>query len=142
VKCRRTSRRHERRDLVAARWDDQAILHRFERAFDDYMDDGIRFRGETGYVRYRASVKARARELLPSVDIRPGLDYALTEVVRCKSGSQAGVREAVEECGTDQLLTFLPHPNARGVPKSLEKNIEPAQLRRLQARLSEDGRQA
>jgi hypothetical protein len=39
---------------------------------------------------------------------------------------------------TDRLLTFLPHPNARGVPKSFAKNLKRSQLRRLQNRLLAD----
>jgi hypothetical protein len=173
---------------VTAQWQNDKIIRRFERAFDDYMDDGVRHRGAKGVVRYWASIKRRAMELLTTGDLEPGVDYALTEVVRCKSRSEKGVSRAVEECvpnylkttldlspavvivalgaharrelaamfnvdaakdlapiniaGTERLLTFLPHPNARGVPKSFAKNLRPQQLRRLQSRLSEDRAQA
>jgi hypothetical protein len=168
---------------VTARWRNDKIIRRFERAFDDFIDDGTRFRGKKGVVRYWASVKRRAMELLPGGDLEPGVDYALTEVVRCKSWSEKGVSRAVEVCvpnylettlelspavvvvalgahaqralsdmfkvdaargvapiniaGSDRLLTFLPHPNARGVPKSFAKNLTPHQLRRLRSRLDE-----
>jgi hypothetical protein len=173
---------------VTARRSDDAIIHRFEWAFDDYMTDGVRHLGEKKAVRYWVSVKRRAEELLPEGDLRPGWDYALTEVVRCKSRSEKGVASAVEQCvplylkrtlelspavvivalgaharralgctfhtdatvgvvaqinvgGTDRLLTFLPHPNARGAPKSFAKNHTPARLRQLQSRLKEQAAQ-
>jgi hypothetical protein len=44
----------------------------------------------------------------------------------------------IDIAGTERLLTFRPHPNARGVPKSFAKNLKRHQLRRLQSRLSED----
>ncbi len=137
------------------------------------MDDGIRHRGAKGHVKYWARINSRSKELLPSGALRPGWDYALTEVVRCKSWDEDAVWSAAEKCvprylrttleqspavvigalgahagvttinvgGTDRLLAFLPHPNARKVPKSFEKNIKPQQLRRLQTRLREDGGQ-
>jgi len=92
---------------VTARWKNDKIIRRFERAFDDYMDDGVRFRGEKGVVRYWASVKQRAIELLPKSDLEPGVDYALTEVVRCKTLSEWGVGSAVQECAPRYLQTTL-----------------------------------
>ena len=44
-----------------------------------------------------AKVRARAAEILGS-DARPGTDYALTEVVRCKSKREVGVAQAINEC--------------------------------------------
>jgi hypothetical protein len=38
-------------------------------------------------------VRQRAIELLQR-DVRPGVDYALTEIVHCKSKSENGVAEA------------------------------------------------
>ena len=168
---------------VTARWKDDEIIRRFERAFDDFMDGGTRIRGEGRAVRYWSSIKRRAIELLPNEDVEPGVDYALTEVVRCKSRGEEGVWSAVQECaprylqttlhlspavvivalgaharreltgmfnvdaatgvtpiniaGTERLLTFLPHPNARKLPKSFAKNLEPHQLRHLQSRLQQ-----
>jgi uracil-DNA glycosylase len=180
---------------ITARWKNDQIIRRFKRAFDDHMDDGVRFRGKKGVVRYWASVKQRAIELLPNSDLEPGVDYALTEVVRCKTPSEWGVASAVQECaprylqttlelspavvfvslgaharralvrmfdvdaarivgraltgweeagvtsinvaGTERLVAFLPHPNARKPPKTFAKNLRPRQLRRLQDRLNE-----
>lgn len=54
-------------------------------------------KGEVGHiVRYWISIRARARELLPNAI--PGEDYAITEVVHCKSRGEEGVAEAADEC--------------------------------------------
>ena len=50
-----------------------------------------------GRVRFWAAVRARASELLGRLAI-PGFDYAITEIVHCKSGSEVGVSEAEEFC--------------------------------------------
>ncbi|MFN2471237.1 MAG: uracil-DNA glycosylase family protein [Gaiellaceae bacterium] len=52
-------------------------------------------------------VRARARELLPGRDVRPGFDYALTEAVRCKSRGEAGVADALETCSSRYLRRTL-----------------------------------
>lgn len=53
--------------------------------------------GEWGpAVRFWSSVRQRAFEVLPGAV--PGLDYAMTEVVHCKSRKEIGVREALFTC--------------------------------------------
>lgn len=52
-------------------------------------------------VRFWSSVRQRAFEVLP--DAVPGVDYALTEVVHCKSRSEIGVREARSTCAERYL---------------------------------------
>ncbi|MGA8574337.1 MAG: uracil-DNA glycosylase family protein [Candidatus Cybelea sp.] len=65
-----------------------------------YIIDGIRKTKADGslgeVVRYWSSIRARARELLP--DAVPGEDYAITEVVHCKSEHEVGVRQAMRTC--------------------------------------------
>jgi hypothetical protein len=39
--------------------------------------------------------------------VAPGLDYALTEVVRCKSRREEGVREARDECARRYMMPTL-----------------------------------
>ena len=51
----------------------------------------------TRKVRFWTSVNARAAELFQR-RVTAGVDYALTEVVRCKSTSEQGVAEAVGTC--------------------------------------------
>ncbi len=76
-----------------------------------YIDDGIRTTSPDGAiikpVRYWASVRARARELIPERAVVPGRDYAMTEVVHCKSKDEKGVLEAVETCVKMHLETVM-----------------------------------
>jgi len=50
-----------------------------------------------GAIRFWSSVKARARELFQG-HVEPGVDYALTEVVHCKSKKEIGVNSAKSHC--------------------------------------------
>lgn len=52
------------------------------------------------HVRFWASCRARAAELLncKNVEIKPGMDFAMTEVVHCKSTGERGVTKAMPEC--------------------------------------------
>lgn len=59
------------------------------------------------WVRYWAAIRKRAGELLGR-PAEPGLDYATSEVVHCKSLKEQGVREALEEC-TGRYLRPLLH---------------------------------
>lgn len=52
-----------------------------------------------GVTRFWSAVQKRAEELLER-RVRPGVDYALTEVVRCKSRKDYGVREAASTCAS------------------------------------------
>ncbi|MGA8475011.1 MAG: uracil-DNA glycosylase family protein [Candidatus Cybelea sp.] len=65
-----------------------------------YVIDGIRTTTATGspdhVVRYWSSIRARARELIPCAV--PGEDYAISEVVHCKSKGEEGVAEAAQTC--------------------------------------------
>jgi hypothetical protein len=159
---------------VTASSDDETLLHLFDDAFDEGpwigIHEGTHLRaadGEVGdYIAYWGSCKARASELLGR-PARPGVDYALTEVVHCGSKHEAGVWPASTECvpryltrvlglspavviavvgsvardvvrrmvpalganshnavpmewaGRRRHVLFLPHPNARGVPKGV-----------------------
>jgi uracil-DNA glycosylase len=65
-----------------------------------YIIDGIKTTNDEGrpghMVRYWCSIRARAREVLPGSI--PGEDYAITEIVHCKSRREIGVPEAADEC--------------------------------------------
>jgi hypothetical protein len=67
-----------------------------------YIIDGIKTtkpNGAPGHiVRYWCSIRARARELIPARPVVPGTDYAITEIVHCKSKGEHGVSEAADEC--------------------------------------------
>jgi len=84
--------------------DDNTIWESHHLAFGGgsraYIIDGIKTtndKGEPGHtVRYWCSIRARAKELMPTAV--PGQDYAITELVHCKSRKEIGVSEAADEC--------------------------------------------
>ncbi len=65
------------------------------------------------WVRYWAFVRSISRRLLETQDIKPGVDYALMEIVRCKSRDEYGVNEALDVCADKYLRRTLELSNAR-----------------------------
>jgi hypothetical protein len=65
-----------------------------------------------GSTQFWAAVRQRAIELLQR-DVRPGIDYALTEIVHCKSHAEIGVEQAQEQCVQAYLLRVLDLAGAR-----------------------------
>jgi hypothetical protein len=59
------------------------------------------------WVRYWASVRKIASILLDKAIVSPGIDYTLTEVVRCKSQKEVGVNDALETCVDKFLIQTL-----------------------------------
>lgn len=53
-----------------------------------------------------SGIRQRAMELFER-DVEAGRDYALTEIVRCKSLHEFGVREAAEECVSRYLMATV-----------------------------------
>jgi hypothetical protein len=92
-------------------WEDDEIVDRYEAAFDVYIRDGIRGinpdGSTTGATRFWIEVKARARELIPHRPVRLGIDYGLTEAVRCKSRGEVGVKEGLATCSSRYLRRTL-----------------------------------
>lgn len=86
-------------------WTDERIYDYFHNRFGDGDQEWIingtkslRKDGSHGRATmFWAGVKARAKELLER-DPVPGLDYALTELVHCKSKQELGVPEALDQC--------------------------------------------
>jgi hypothetical protein len=114
-------------------------------------------------VRFWSSIRMRAAQIwgLPKDETRPGKDFAITEIVHCKSTKQIGVSKAMKPCMDlhwantlassgakvvvvlgavahhalslefqspvirrvaalgNRWVIMLPHPNARGVKKSV-----------------------
>ncbi|MCH7652392.1 MAG: hypothetical protein IIB14_01820 [Chloroflexi bacterium] len=60
-----------------------------------------------GSVGFWSAVKKRASELLEKESVRPGEDYALSEVVHCPSAREFGVKSALEECADRYLRPLL-----------------------------------
>ena len=81
-----------------ALWDSHHLA--FGGGTRSFILDGIYTTAPTGEklkkVAYWVAVRARARELIRNAV--PGRDYALTEVVHCKSKDEVGVASASEEC--------------------------------------------
>jgi hypothetical protein len=93
-------------------WDDDELVDFHQASFDLYIADGTHFRKPDGSLSQRpvmfwSAVKRRAQELIPARPVRPGIDYALTEVVRCKSRGERGVADAVATCADRYLLPTL-----------------------------------
>lgn len=82
-----------------------------------YIDEGIRTVGADGTklktVRYWSGTRARARELIVHRDVIPGKDYALTEIVHCKSRDEYGVKEAAKTCAATHMEAVMKVAAAR-----------------------------
>jgi hypothetical protein len=81
-------------------WTDDEIVDYYDNRFETQIVDGRRQRvesGRAGTTRFWVMTFAAVRRLLER-DPNPGVDYALTEVVRCKSRKEIGVREALGTC--------------------------------------------
>jgi hypothetical protein len=85
--------------------------HRFGGGHQNWIIDGtksLKKDGEYSHaVRFWAAVRQRAIELLPGKDVKPGIDYALTEIVHCKSKGEIGVKEAQSQCVETYLMRIL-----------------------------------
>jgi len=81
---------------------------------------------ERKYVRYWASIKKRAAELLDKDPI-PGQHYCLTEIVHCKSRKQKGVESAVDTCKELYLNNILRISKAKvivGIGKLAKESLQ------------------
>ena len=65
------------------------------------------------WVRFWGSVRSTAKDILNSNKVIAGVDYAITEIVHCKSTSEIGVKEALETCADKYLDRILMLTNAR-----------------------------
>jgi hypothetical protein len=92
------------------------FTHRFGGGRKLWIKDGrYGLQGDGAYGRavpFWSAVRQRAIELLER-PVRPGRDYALTEVVHCKSRAERGVREALGECAGRYLGPVLELAGAR-----------------------------
>ena len=84
----------------------------FESRFDGYwikhgkqaLDADLKNYGPI--VRYWSCIQNRAEELLGR-KARPGIDYALSEIVHCKSEKEEGVKEALITCANRYMMKLL-----------------------------------
>lgn len=102
---------------------DESIADFFHNRFDGqraepWVRDGNKFRMVDGsYSRgapFWSNVKKRAAEAYGR-EVEPGIDYALTEVVHCKSKAETGVVDAVDTCVDRYLSGILAVSGARVV---------------------------
>lgn len=102
---------------------DETITDFFHNRFDDqraepWVRDGNKFRMVDGsYSRgapFWSNVKNRAAEAYGR-PVQPGIDYALTEVVHCKSKEEIGVLDALDTCVNRYLSGILAVSGARVV---------------------------
>ena len=59
------------------------------------------------WVRFWAALRSMAKVLLDTKKTKAGVDYAMTEIVHCKSHSEIGVEEALETCADKYLDRIL-----------------------------------
>ena len=88
----------------------------FGRGQKEWTRDGVRTLQRDGSysrpVRFFSGIKRHAEEILGRA-ARPGTDYALTYVVRCKSRDEVGVRGAAFECSSLYLKRTIIAAKAR-----------------------------
>jgi len=96
-------------------WESHHLAHGGGRR--QYILDGIRTVTPDGTpikaVRYWSGALARARELIPDRPVVPGRDYALTEIVHCKSPHEIGVGEAAKTCADMHMENVMSVAAAR-----------------------------
>ena len=100
-------------------WSDEAItdyfIHRFGTGQRIWIRDGKyslqKDNSYTKFVPFWASVRQRAIELFDR-NVEPGVDYALSEVVHCKSKQEIGVESAVKQCSEKYLDRIFAISNA------------------------------
>lgn len=101
-------------------WSSEDIHDYFNNRFGggrkNWVLDGkksLRIDGKYGHAtRFWAAVRQRAIELLQR-DVIPGVDYALTEIVHCKSHREIGVEQAQKQCIQTYLRRILELAKAR-----------------------------
>jgi hypothetical protein len=103
-------------------WPDEFIADFFSSRFGggrkEWVKDGLYRLLKDGshskqWPRYWASVGQRAAEIMDQGVAVPGVDYAMTAIVRCKSSAELGVKKAWEECANRYLERTLLLSGAR-----------------------------
>lgn len=92
-------------------WPEDKVRDYFKERFGKWIRDGLYTLQQNGTysksVPFWREVRGRASELYERGNVKPGLDYALTEVVHCKSRNNEGVVSAVDECANLYLDRVL-----------------------------------
>ena len=117
-------------------WQDSEVTDFFTHRFDGiqtlWVKDGLYHlcndcKYNQKWVRFWAATRKRASELLSkdSRDIQPGKDYAISEVVHCKSKDETGVESALRPC-TKRYLRRIIELSPAKVVVALGRFAEPA----------------
>ena len=93
-------------------WSHRDTVSYFSRRFDEHA--GWVSAQEYNKVRYWTMVRTHAKALLGR-DAVPGVDFAMTEVVHCKSKSEAGVKQALQVCARQWLDSVMRESAAKVV---------------------------
>lgn len=112
----------KREEFPTESWSDELIAdfftHRFSGGLQQWTESRKTLLLDGSYsskpVSFWSSVRKRAGELLQR-EVEDGVDYALSEVVHCKSKSQIGVEEAVSECASRYLRRVIEFSGAKVV---------------------------
>ena len=91
-------------------WSQTDTIDYFKRRFD--LDADYISKQSYNKVRFWTGVRARAKEILKREAV-PGQDFALTELVHCKSRKEHGVREALSLCSKRWLADIMEHSGSR-----------------------------
>jgi hypothetical protein len=81
-------------------WIEDFFTHRYQGGRKQWIENGTRYlrlNGSRGQSDFWSDVRKLAEELRERV-VDDGVDYALTEVVHCKSKNQKGVKKALHKC--------------------------------------------
>jgi hypothetical protein len=99
-------------------WEREAIFDYYDSLFDLWVDEDDRLRGKPGASPRWSPYWHGARELAEKLfghSVTPGLHYALTEVVHCRSMDEKGVKKALETCTELYLARLLKLSPARTI---------------------------
>ena len=119
---------HEIEYFPRSNWSDPDTIDFFTRRFD--QDAGYTYQKPNGgaqygkvygsggtpetaghWVRFWSMIKNHATAILQDQPV-PGRDYAITEMVHCKSNNEAGVRNALPYCSRKWLPDIMNHSGA------------------------------
>ena len=95
-------------------WHDSKIVHHSQCNFDpnagyvSVSSSGAQrvIGGDGKWVRYWSGVRKHAGDILGQKP-KPGMDYALTEMVHCKSSGERGVSDALYHCTNKWMLSIM-----------------------------------
>jgi hypothetical protein len=108
-------------------WPESKVRTYFQDRFSKWIRDGLYTLHRDGTysqpVPFWAEVRNRAVEIYER-NVTPGTDYALTEMVHCKSRENYGVPQALEKCADLYLARVLSCSSAR-IIVALGKKVAP-----------------